>query len=141
MVAKSGSALADGQPAIVYRDRVQPLLRKYCIECHGQETHEGQVNFEAFKDFSAAIGDRKTWERARKMLGAGSMPPADHEPRPSGAEATTLVRWIDRAVFDVDCGRTNDPGHVTIRRLNRGVQQHDSRPGRHFAATGRRFSL
>ena len=47
------------------------------------------------------------------------MPPADHEPRPSGAEAATLVQWIDQAVFDVDCGHTHDPGHVTIRRLNR----------------------
>ncbi|HEX4070648.1 MAG TPA: DUF1587 domain-containing protein, partial [Planctomycetaceae bacterium] len=47
------------------------------------------------------------------------MPPADHDPRPSGAETTMLVRWIDQAVFDVDCGRTHDPGHVTIRRLNR----------------------
>jgi hypothetical protein len=118
-VAKPESALADGQPAIVYRDRVQPFLRKYCIECHGRETQEGQVNFEAFKSSSAAIADRKTWERARKMLGAGSMPPADHDPRPSSAETTMLVRWIDHAVFDVDCGRTHDPGHVTIRRLNR----------------------
>jgi hypothetical protein len=118
-VTKPGAALVDGQPGIVFRDRVQPLLRKYCIECHGQETHEGQVNFEAFKDFSAAITDRKTWERARKMLGAGSMPPADHEPRPTSAEKATLVQWIDRAVFDVDCDRTHDPGHVTIRRLNR----------------------
>ena len=49
-----------------FRDRVKPLLTKYCIECHGRETHEGEVNFEAFKDFSAAVGQRKTWEACAK---------------------------------------------------------------------------
>jgi hypothetical protein len=117
-VASSAQA-TDNAYAKSYHDRVQPLLQKYCIECHGHETHEGEVNFEALKDFSAAIGERKTWERARKMLGAGSMPPADHEPRPTTAESTALMRWIDLAVFDLDCERTHDPGHVTIRRLNR----------------------
>ena len=53
------------------------------------------------------------------MLGDGSMPPADHEPRPTAAETARLVQWIDQAVFDLDCGRMHDPGHVTIRRLNR----------------------
>ncbi len=102
-----------------YNDHVQPFLRKYCVECHGRETHEGEVNFEALKDFSAAVGERKTWERARKMLGDGSMPPADHDPRPTSAESAQLVKWIDQAVFGLDCGRMHDPGHVTIRRLNR----------------------
>ncbi len=47
------------------------------------------------------------------------MPPADHEPRPAASEAAALVRWIDQAVFDLDCERMRDPGHVTTRRLNR----------------------
>ena len=38
---------------------------------------------------------------------------------PAPPKRRMLVRWIDQAVFDVDCGRTHDPGHVTIRRLNR----------------------
>ena len=117
-IAKSGSAV-ESENAKSFRERVQPFLRKYCVECHGRETHEGEVNFEALKSFSAAIGERKTWERARKMLGSGSMPPADHEPRPAASEAAALVRWIDQAVFDLDCERMRDPGHVTTRRLNR----------------------
>src|SRR5580704_14552438 len=124
-LAKAASAVAssaqttDNAYAKSYRDRVRPLLQKYCVECHGRETHEGEVNFEALKDFSAAVGERKTWERARKMLGDGSMPPADHDPRPTSAESAQLVKWIDQAVFGLDCGRMHDPGHVTIRRLNR----------------------
>jgi hypothetical protein len=117
--AKPQAVLPDVAYSKAYHDRVQPFLRKYCIECHGRETHEGEVNFEALKDFSAALGQRKTWERARKMLGAASMPPADHEPRPTSVESAQLVKWIDQAVLGLDCDRMHDPGHVTIRRLNR----------------------
>ena len=53
------------------------------------------------------------------MLGSGSMPPADHDPKPTADETAVLLKWIDQAVFDLDCGRAHDPGHVTIRRLNR----------------------
>lgn len=119
VAAEPQAALPDAAYTKAFSDRVQPFLRKYCVECHGRETHEGEVNFEALKDFSAAVGQRKTWERARKMLGAGSMPPADHEPRPTPAESAQLVKWIDLAVLGIDCGRVHDPGHVTIRRLNR----------------------
>jgi hypothetical protein len=110
---------AESAHAKSFRQTIQPFLRKYCVECHGQETHESEVNFEALKDFPTAIGQRKTWEKARKLLGSGAMPPADHDPRPAAAEVTAVVRWIDQAVFDLDCERLHDPGHVTIRRLNR----------------------
>jgi hypothetical protein len=113
------AALPAAEYSKTYGDRVQPYLRKYCIECHGRETHEGEVNFEALKDFSGAVAARKTWERARKMLRAATMPPPDHEPRPTPAESAQLVKWIDQAVLGLDCDRMHDPGHVTIRRLNR----------------------
>ena len=47
------------------------------------------------------------------------MPPAEHPTRPNEAEVASLVRWINQAVFEDDCGKSRDPGHVTIRRLNR----------------------
>jgi hypothetical protein len=110
---------AESLHAKTFRQTIQPFLRKYCVECHGLETHEREVNFEAWKDLSAALGQRPTWEKARKLLGSGAMPPAEHDPRPAAAETAAVVRWIDQAVFDLDCERMHDPGHVTIRRLNR----------------------
>jgi hypothetical protein len=98
---------------------VRPFVKKYCAECHGRESQNAGINFDTSKDFAAARGQRKTWEKAQKMLSAGSMPPIDHERRPSEAEARAICQWIDRAFFDVDCSQCQDPGHVTIRRLNR----------------------
>ena len=46
------------------------------------------------------------------------MPPEDR-PQPSREEVAQLTRWIKSALKAEDCGRTFDPGRVTIRRLNR----------------------
>ena len=46
------------------------------------------------------------------------MPPEDR-PQPSREEVGQLTRWIKSARQAEDCGRTFDPGRVTIRRLNR----------------------
>ncbi|HEV3300552.1 MAG TPA: DUF1592 domain-containing protein, partial [Planctomycetaceae bacterium] len=107
------------ESAKTFRTTIQPLVRKYCVECHGNETTNGGVNFESLSDISSAIAARKTWHKARKMLETGAMPPADHPTRPNEAEVASLVRWINQAVFEDDCGKSRDPGHVTIRRLNR----------------------
>ncbi len=46
------------------------------------------------------------------------MPP-DDRPQPSREEVGRLTQWIKSALKADDCGRTFDPGRVTIRRLNR----------------------
>ena len=107
------------ESAKTFRTTIQPLVRKYCVECHGNETTNGGVNFESLSDISSAIAARRTWHKARKMLETGAMPPAEHPTRPNEAEVASLVRWINQAVFEDDCGKSRDPGHVTIRRLNR----------------------
>ena len=77
------------------------------------------MNFDSFSDLSSAVASRKTWDKVRKMLETGAMPPAEHPTRPNEAEVAALLRGINQAVFDDDCGKSHDPGHVTIRRLNR----------------------
>ena len=110
---------AESGPAKAFRETVRPLLKKYCIECHGRETHEGEVNFEGLGNFSAAVGERKTWEKPARCSEPARCrrPTIDRGPR--APNRGLLVRWIDQAVFDLDCGESHDPGHVTIRRLNR----------------------
>jgi hypothetical protein len=46
------------------------------------------------------------------------MPP-DDRPQPSREELNRLTQWIKSALKADDCGRTIDPGRITIRRLNR----------------------
>jgi mono/diheme cytochrome c family protein len=97
---------------------VAPLLAKYCTGCHGPTKPKGGLNLAEFRDDSSARSHRKLWERVREYVEGGLMPPEDR-PQPSHEEAGRLTAWIKSALKSDDCGRTFDPGHVTIRRLNR----------------------
>jgi len=54
----------------------------------------------------------------REYLEGGLMPPEDR-PQPGRDEIGGVTRWIKSALTPDECGRTVDPGRVTIRRLNR----------------------
>ena len=105
-----------------FHDKVQPYLKKYCNECHTGDQSEAGIVLDGFStdaDDGPARKDRKTWERVVRMLEAGAMPPGDHAVRPKPEETTAVVAWMDERVFRVDCALPNDPGRVTVRRLNR----------------------
>ncbi|MCE2751394.1 MAG: DUF1592 domain-containing protein [Pirellula sp.] len=46
------------------------------------------------------------------------MPPVD-SPQPSPEDRKTLTSWIQSTLNDIDCGKTPNPGSVTLRRINR----------------------
>jgi hypothetical protein len=101
-----------------FRTAVMPLLARYCTGCHGTTKPKGGLNLAAFQDESSARSQRKIWERVREYLDGGLMPPEDR-PQPSREELSRLAAWIKSTLKADDCGRTFDPGRVTIRRLNR----------------------
>ncbi len=98
--------------------QVRPFLNKYCLDCHGGDDFEGDVQLSRYNDAEALRQDRRTWEKVLKMLEFGAMPPRDAE-RPSEEERQRMVRWLEQTLFYLDCDKIDDPGHVTIRRLNR----------------------
>lgn len=99
-----------------FRRDVEPVLAKYCFDCHGNGVDKGGVRLDGF-DSAAALRDPRLWMRALKNVRAGIMPPADEEPLPP-AEAHTLMQWIKTEAFGLDPAQP-DPGRVTVRRLNR----------------------
>ncbi|MFN0019685.1 MAG: DUF1592 domain-containing protein [Pirellulaceae bacterium] len=106
-------ALAD-----VYRDDVVPLVKKFCLDCHGPSKQESEVAFHKYKTVELVAQDEKTWKTVIDMLRTGAMPP-DDKPQPSQEEREKLIRWIEGTIYHVDCDAPPDPGRVTIRRLNR----------------------
>lgn len=101
-----------------FRQRVRPILAKYCTRCHGGQRPKGELRLDSYEDDAAAVKDREVWERVSAQLRAGDMPPPG-KPRPSPEEQELVLAWIDRAVLAIDCGRERNPGRVTLRRLNR----------------------
>ena len=107
------SAVADE----AFKTEIEPLLVRYCYDCHGDGSREGDFRMDAHKDLSAHLRDRKHWMPVWRNLRSQIMPPFD-EDQPSAEETRKLLSWIESEVFKLD-PKKPDPGRVTIRRLNR----------------------
>jgi len=100
-----------------FRKDVQPLLKEFCYDCHGDGMNKGQVAFDEFKSDDELVGQRELWLRVLKNVRAGLMPP-EKKARPSDEQKRALEQWIKTGAFGSD-PQNPDPGRVTIRRLNR----------------------
>lgn len=97
--------------------RVVGVLESYCADCHLDGAEEGGVTLDALVDPDTTAGEKKLWDRALKQLRHDLMPPRDMD-QPTAEEQTAVEQWIKEAVFEID-PEAPDPGHVTVRRLNR----------------------
>jgi hypothetical protein len=109
-------AVGDEPSFAVFQRDVQPILEKYCYDCHGNGVTKGGVQLDGF-DTATALQDHKLWLRALKNVRSRVMPPADELPLPA-PEAERLMAWIKRDALALDPAAP-DPGRVTVRRLNR----------------------
>ena len=110
---------AESAAAASFHQKIEPLLTKYCYDCHGNGISKGKVSFDSFATDTELLGKRDMWLAALKNVRSGLMPPRDEDNlRPSDAEIDTLSRWIKYEAFAID-PRNPDPGRVTARRLNR----------------------
>ena len=116
----TGSLAAAEQPAAAnFHRQVEPLLKKYCYDCHADGVDKGKVSFDTFASDAEMLGKRDLWLAALKNVRAGLMPPREENaPRPADAEIETIARWIKYEAFAID-PKDPDPGRVTARRLNR----------------------
>jgi hypothetical protein len=126
IVAQYGSALA-GETELNhrYRQDILPILENYCYDCHGDGLKKGELALDHFDDVPSMIAKRDIWKRIRDHIDFRLMPPPK-EVAPKPDERKKLLNWIDDAIFPVDPNNP-DPGHVTIRRLNKVEYQNTIR--------------
>ena len=99
-----------------YLGKVQPLLERYCYDCHGNGGDEGGLELDEYEKTSKVVAQREKWLAVWKNLRAQTMPPSTEE-HPTGAERQVITKWIEEQVFHLDAAQP-DPGRVTVRRLN-----------------------
>jgi len=112
----AGTSPAGANVVSSYRDQIEPLVMTYCFDCHGDGMDKGEVDLDP-ANLEEHLGDLELWKRVWHNLRSQLMPPADKD-QPLPEETAKLTRWIEREVFRLD-PENPDPGHVTIRRLNR----------------------
>ena len=101
-----------------YEKKIQPLIEKYCSGCHSGAEAESGLAFSNFADAKSVFRQRRIWEKVAVRIDIADMPPAD-SPQPSPEDRKTLTSWIQSTLNDIDCGKTPNPGSVTLRRINR----------------------
>ena len=97
---------------------IKPLLQQFCMDCHDASTAEGDFEMELPGGIETMRSNRDVWLRTLRQITVGVMPPPDAE-QPSDEERSRLASAIDHCINSVDCSQRINPGHVTIRRLNR----------------------
>ena len=99
-------------------EHVKPMLDKYCISCHNEEKHKGDLNLKEYEDNPKLADNRKVWEKVAEELESREMPP-EKKPQPSEDQRDLVLRFIDGQLSKAECLSEKNPGKVTIRRLNR----------------------
>lgn len=97
--------------------RVRSFVDKYCVGCHGADGAAAGINLTKHKSLDAMLNDRATWDKVIGTIESQSMPPKG-VPHPEIAARTAVVNALQSAFSQADC-KINDPGRVTMRRLNK----------------------
>lgn len=101
-----------------YDTDAKPLLDKYCISCHGNDKQKADLNLEVFAGNVELYKERDLWEIVRDYVEEREMPP-ENKLQPSEEERIQLVQFINEELAKFDCDELEQPGKVTLRRLNR----------------------
>lgn len=106
----SGNA-ADGDP---FRERVQPLLARYCFDCHSSDDPAGNVDLSAFASSTSTLAKFELWEKVSELLSNRKMPP-EGEAQPTDRERDAIRNWYQATFVDSVEPR---PGPFRPRRLS-----------------------
>jgi mono/diheme cytochrome c family protein len=123
-----------------FRTHVQPLVKQYCIACHGPAKQKGKLDLSRDESVALVASNMARWERVLERLEADEMPPEDAKRRPKSAERAAVIAWL-REFREREARRNaGDPGLVLARRLSnaeldytiRDLTGIDIRPAREF---------
>ncbi|MCB1062630.1 MAG: DUF1592 domain-containing protein [Verrucomicrobiae bacterium] len=103
--------------AKAFSTEIEPILVKYCYDCHGDGMDKGDFKMDDYEKLDDHLANMLLWFDVWETTRAGLMPPAK-KPQPTDAERAKLIAWVERDVFKLD-PENPDPGVVTVRRLNR----------------------
>lgn len=112
-------AAAEAPQPDLFETKLQPFVKEFCQDCHTGEEAQAGIDFEKWTHSDAIVkGDREHWEKILAMIEIGAMPPPDAD-QPKKAARQEIVAYLEDKLYNLDCDIIDDPGRVTVRRLNR----------------------
>lgn len=124
-----GAGAADGATALdrQFGATVRPFLERYCLDCHGREKPEAELDLSPFTSVSAVVGGFSFWELVQERLEAGDMPPDKAKQHPSAAQRQEVIGWLHALRQHEAARNAGDPGPVLARRLSNAEYDHTIR--------------
>ncbi len=122
---KPANELSQAHQSLV--ESAQPLLQRFCTDCHNPEKSKGEVDIASALKDPDLLKNRAFWRDVIKQTTSSQMPPAKAEKKPSASERTKLTDAINAALATAVAALPPDPGSVTMRRLNRTEYNHTIR--------------
>ena len=131
-----------------FTTNAQPLLQKYCYDCHSANKQKGGIEVDQLKTTLDAFQYHRFLENIAHQVEAGTMPPKDDvdaDEIPSDADRAKLLKEIKSLQGKLSKGDfPRNPGRPMIRRLNRNEYNYTVRdlfginffPGREFPSDG-----
>lgn len=98
-----------------YKNKVEPFVKTYCVECHGNRKSKGGINFEVAVRKPGVAPFSEVWANAYVNVNAHDMPPEDDDKQPTDAERQGFLDIIAKTKYL----STKDPGPFVIRRLTK----------------------
>ncbi len=96
-----------------------PVLKQYCIGCHGPNLASAGINFDQLTAAPSIAENYQAWEKVIAMLETKRMPPKGI-PGPSDEQRAQAISWIHGQLDGYLKAHAGDPGRVTVRRLTSG---------------------
>ncbi|MEI6636091.1 MAG: DUF1587 domain-containing protein, partial [Planctomycetota bacterium] len=112
-----GAESAVVEPLAFGHERVVPLVKHYCQECHDGEVKEGDVDLSGVSSLDAVRSQVKVWQRVAEMVASRQMPPPETA-QPTDEERAEIGQWLHHFLKAEARAQAGDPGRVVLRRLN-----------------------
>ncbi|MFG0261656.1 MAG: DUF1587 domain-containing protein, partial [Novipirellula sp. JB048] len=105
--------------------QILPLMQTHCLDCHQQDSAEGDFDIQQYSDADTALKHIDAWERIVRRISLGEMPPEGNDPLTSDQKAEVQA-WFDARPKEDLCDELASEetqrwyrGTVMSRRLTR----------------------
>ncbi|WP_299547290.1 DUF1592 domain-containing protein [Seonamhaeicola sp.] len=100
-----------------YVNNIKPVIKKYCVSCHGPKKQKGDVRLDRLNWDMVNGHDAESWHAALDMINSGEMPPKK-KPQLTDVERRMVVDWITNSLEEAVKAKEGQT-ETTIRRLTK----------------------
>jgi mono/diheme cytochrome c family protein len=120
------ASAADLTPRPTMDVALKPFVESYCSDCHSGDNPEAGLRLDQLLKAPSVPHHRHEWTHVLERLEKKEMPPEEGD-QPDDAKRAEIVAWLKAELADPDCSLPQDPGRVTLHRLNRTEYQNTIR--------------